>query len=102
MPQGSAQQSLVQEAPWSRHGSYSAELLAMVRQNRHPLSAYGAAHLAPRLSAALARVLAACHASFGAYRLFGSTRWVLPWNSQQTTDIVIRRCPPVGGLAIYE
>ena len=59
---------------WTRHGSYSTPLLDMVRQGEHPLGAYGAGHLAPRVAQALGRVLLSCHANFGAYRLFASSR----------------------------
>jgi hypothetical protein len=46
----------------------------MVRQGEHPLGSYGAGHLAPRVAQALGRVLLSCHANFGAFRLFASSR----------------------------
>jgi hypothetical protein len=79
-------QLLLQVEPWSRQGSHSAELLAMVTEDEQPLSAYGGPQLAKRVSQSLSRILIVCHSMLGNYRLF---------NTSRCAKVLWLPCPPL-------
>ena len=50
----------------------------MIGQGRHPLAAIGVAHLVPRVSAALSRIILACHNLYGGQRQLYAIKSVCP------------------------
>ncbi len=68
----------LQNDPWSLEGSYSLDLLNMLRQGQHPLHVYAPAQVQQQLVNCLGQILQNGHSIFGSFRLYSAGRYAPP------------------------
>lgn len=64
----------LQHDPWTREGSHSGDLLAMLQRGQQPLQVYTPVKQQLQLTRSLGNVLQNGHLLFGSFRLYSASR----------------------------
>lgn len=65
----------MQSDPWTREGSYSADLLNMIQFGQQPLQVYAPVERQQPLIRSLGQILQNGHTIFGSFRLYNAGRY---------------------------